>query len=81
LELVVQEFQDGATPETIVQQFPSLKLADVYAVIGYYLGHREEMEAYLTEREELARDVRQRIENAQPDLGGIRRRLLAARPA
>ena len=81
LELVIQEFQDGATPETIVQQFPTLKLADVYAVIGYYLGHREEIEAYLTEREDMARDVRQRIDNAQPDLGDIRRRLLAARPA
>ncbi len=77
LDLVIEEFQDGATPETIVQQYPTLALAEVYAVIGYYLRHREEVEAYLEQREELARQVRQRIEAAQGDLGDIRRRLLA----
>ena len=79
LELVIQEFQDGATPETIVQQFPTLALSEVYAVIAYYLRHREEIEAYLAERQELAQQVRERIEAAQPDLSEIRRRLLAAR--
>ncbi|MCY2990479.1 MAG: DUF433 domain-containing protein [Planctomycetota bacterium] len=81
LELVIQEFQDGATPETIAQQFPTLALSDVYAVIAYYLRHREEIEAYLEQRQELAQQVQERIEAAQPDLSGIRRRLLAARPA
>ncbi len=81
LELVIQEFQDGATPEAIVQQFPTLALSEVYAVIAYYLHHREEIEAYLAERQELAQQVRDRIEAAQPDLSEIRRRLLAARPA
>jgi uncharacterized protein (DUF433 family) len=33
LELVIQAFQDGATPETIVQRYPTLALADAYAVI------------------------------------------------
>ena len=42
LELVIQEFQDGATPEMIVQQYDTLALPDVYAVIGCYLRHREE---------------------------------------
>jgi uncharacterized protein (DUF433 family) len=77
LELVIEEFQDGATPEAIVQQFPSLALSDVYAVIGYYLRHREEIEAYLKQREELADQVRKRTEAGQGDLGDIRRRLLA----
>lgn len=81
LDLVVQEFQDGATPEVIVQQYPTLKLADVYAVVAYYLQHQAEIEAYLAEREAMAQEVRQRIESAQPDLGDIRRRLAAARPA
>ena len=81
LELVIQEFQDGATPETIVQQFPTLALSDVYAVIAYYLRHRGEIEAYLAERQELAQQVRERIEAAQPDLSEIRRRLLAVSPA
>lgn len=81
LELVILEFQDGATPEMIVQQYDTLALSDVYAVIGYYLRHREEIQSYLDERQQRGRDVRSRIEESQRDLGDIRRRLLAARPA
>ena len=77
LELVIEEFQDGATPETIVQQYPTLALSDVYAVIAYYLRHRQEIQAYLDQRDELARRIRQQIEAAQGDLGDIRGRLLA----
>lgn len=77
LELVIEEFQDGATPEAIVQQYPTLTLYDVYAVIAYYLRHRQEIEAYLAQREVLSQETRQRIEAAQGDLGEIRRRILA----
>ena len=81
LELVIRAFQDGATPETIVQRYSTLALADVYAVIGYYLRHRNEIEGYLTRREEKAEDVRRRLETRQGDLGEIRARLLARRQA
>jgi hypothetical protein len=33
LELVIRAFQQGATPESIVQSYNTLKLADVYAVL------------------------------------------------
>jgi uncharacterized protein (DUF433 family) len=62
LELVVRAFQDGATPEAIVQRYDTLALADVYAVIAYYLRHRGEVEAYLARRELKAAEVRQRVE-------------------
>jgi uncharacterized protein (DUF433 family) len=81
LELVVRAFQDGATPETIVQRYPTLLLPDVYGVITYYLRHREDVDRYLAERERLAGEARKRIEQRQGDLGEIRRRLLASRPA
>jgi len=81
LELVIRAFQDGATPETIVQRYSTLALADVYAVIGYYLRHRNEIEGYLARREEKAEDVRRRIEIRQGDLGEIRARLLTHRQA
>ena len=77
LELVVHAFQDGATPEEIVQGYSTLDLADVYAVIAYALRHPEEIEAYLAEREQEAEEVRRKIEAAQGDLGDIRRRFLA----
>ena len=79
LELVIRAFQDGATPETIVQRYSTVALHDVYAVIAYYLRHRSEVEEYLTRREQKAEEVRQRIENQQGDLSEIRARLLAQR--
>jgi uncharacterized protein (DUF433 family) len=81
LELVIRAFQDGATPEAIVQRYSTLALADVYAVIGYYLRHRSEIEGYLARREEKAEDVRRRIEVQQGDLREIRARLLVHRQA
>ena len=37
LELVIHAFEDGATPETIAQQYPTATLSDIYSVIAYYL--------------------------------------------
>jgi uncharacterized protein (DUF433 family) len=81
LELVIRAFQDGATPETIVQRYSTLALADVYAVIAYYLRHQAEVEEYLVQREQQAEAMRQRIESKQGDLSEIRARLLARRQA
>ena len=77
LELVIRAFQDGATPETIAQRYPTAALADIYAVVAYYLRHRGDVEAYLAEREQKAEEVRRRIESHQGDLAGLRDRLLA----
>ncbi|CAN5308121.1 hypothetical protein BH10PLA2_BH10PLA2_15870 [soil metagenome] len=79
LELVLRAFQDGATPETIVQRYSTLSLSDVYAVIAYYLRHRSEVESYLVKREQMAQEVQQRIESTQGDLSEIRARLQAQR--
>lgn len=81
LELVIRAFQDGATPETIVQRYATLALPDVYAVITYYLRHRGQVEAYLARREEKAEEVKSRIQRQQGDLNQIRARLLARRQA
>lgn len=79
LELVVRAFQDGATPETIVQRYPTLDLTDVYAVIAYYLRHRGEVDQYLALRDRQADDIQERIESQQGDLSDIRSRLFARR--
>ena len=78
LDTVVAAFKDGATAEEIVYQYPSLDLADVYAVIAYYLQRRPEVEAYLRQRQERRDEVRQQNE-ARFDPQGIRERLLARR--
>ena len=78
LDTVVFAFNEGATPEEIVQQYPSLELADVYAVISYYLQHQTEAEAYLRHRRK-QRDQVRRMNEARYDPRGIRQRLLARR--
>jgi uncharacterized protein (DUF433 family) len=78
LETVVAAFEQGATAEEIVQQYPSLQLADAYAVIGYYLRHRPEVETYLAERDRVSSRVRQENE-ARFEPAGVRARLLARR--
>jgi uncharacterized protein (DUF433 family) len=78
LETVLAAFADGATAEEIVQQYPSLHLADVYSVIGYYLRHTAEIDAYLQQRREQREVVRQQNET-RFDPHGVRERLLARR--
>jgi hypothetical protein len=53
-------------------------LADVYAVIAYYLRHKEEVEAYLQEQERLSEKIREENEQRFPSKG-LRDRLLARR--
>ena len=47
LDTVLESFLDGATPEEIVQRYPSLDLVAVYEVIAYYLRNQEQLNAYL----------------------------------
>ena len=75
LDMVVHAFDDGATPEAVVQRFPALQLADVYAVMAYCLRHRDEVDDYLRRREQRADEVRRKIEARQGDMSGIRSRL------
>ena len=78
LDTVVAAFREGATAEEIVQQYPSLHLADVYWVIGYFLQHRVEVDSYLADRQQRAAQLQAQNE-AQFDPVGIRDRLLARR--
>jgi uncharacterized protein (DUF433 family) len=78
LDTVVGAFSRGATAEQIVQQYPSLDLADVYAVIAWYLRNAKEVDAYLSARRDEARRLQAEIESKN-DPKGIRDRLLARR--
>ncbi|MCC5635689.1 DUF433 domain-containing protein [Nostoc sp. CHAB 5844] len=76
LDTVVTAFLEGATAEEIVEQYPSLQLADVYSVIGYYLRRKTEVDAYLKIRQERAAQVRQENERRFNPIG-IRERLMS----
>jgi uncharacterized protein (DUF433 family) len=78
LDTLVAAFEEGATAEEIAHQYPSLQLADVYSVIGYYLRRRQDVDTYLRERQRLAGTVRAQNES-RFDPQGLRARLMARR--
>ena len=77
LDIVIREFNNGSDPEGIVHGYPTLDLANVYAVIAYYLRHRKEVDAYLQSRREEAEQLRKEIEAKQPSRADLRVKLLA----
>ena len=76
LDTVIAVFKQGTTAEEIVYRYPSLRLADVYATIGFYLNHQQEVETYLQQRQQQAKEIR-KMNEARFDPQGLRDRLLA----
>ena len=76
LETLVSAFSEGSTAEEIVYQYPVLNLADVYAVITYYLRNKDIVEKYLNNRVQLSEQVKRRNQENK-NLNAIRERLLA----
>jgi len=62
LEVILARHQQGVSPEDIHEGFPTVPLTDIYAVIAYYLAHRDEVDAYLKRRDEEGERIRQEIE-------------------
>jgi uncharacterized protein (DUF433 family) len=49
LSSVIADFQEGRTPEQIVESFPTVTLAQAYGAIAYYLDNRELIDDFLAE--------------------------------
>ncbi|MBX9625843.1 MAG: DUF433 domain-containing protein [Gemmataceae bacterium] len=79
LDLVVGQYENGMSPEDLVRAYDTLSLADIHAVIAYYLRHRDAVRAYLTRREAEAAALRATIEADRPRVS--RDELLARRAA
>jgi uncharacterized protein (DUF433 family) len=78
LDTIFYAFLEGATPEEVMQRYPSLNLADIYAVFSYCANFQQDMAEYVREQETLAAAVRRSNEERFPP-HGIRERLLARR--
>lgn len=79
LEHVIQKFDEGESPETIVGHYETLELKDVYAVLAYFLHHEAEVRAYIARQDARADAIREEIERLQLDRPTLRSRLLARR--
>ena len=77
LACIVEMFDDGASPEEIVDAYDVLQLADVYAVITYDLRHQDEVRAHLSRENQQAEQAFRPIEQSFPN--ALRARLLKAR--
>jgi len=78
LDTIIGAFLDGASADEIYQQYPSVPLGDVYALIGYYLHNREVVDLYLA-RQRAEADQVQAENERRFDPSGLRARLLARR--
>ena len=75
LDALVNAFCNGASPEAIRQDFPTLTLEQVYGAITFYLGHRDEVDVTLQE----AREKLSALEAAHPLPQELREKLTRSR--
>src|SRR4051812_36665730 len=47
IEYLIEEFNSGATPEQIQDNYPTVSREEVYATITYYLHNQAEVDAYI----------------------------------
>lgn len=76
LDTVIFAHNSGSSAAEIVSEFPSLTLAEVHLVLGYYLSHQEAVDAYLLARQAEADQLRAEIES-EPGNRELRERLTA----
>jgi uncharacterized protein (DUF433 family) len=77
LDLVVDQYENGMTPEDMVRAYDTLALADVHAVIAYYLQYKTDVRVYLKGRAQEADALRAKIDADHPRI--TRDELLARR--
>ncbi|HUH61818.1 MAG TPA: DUF433 domain-containing protein [Terracidiphilus sp.] len=76
LDSLIFPFLEGASPETLVDEFPTLSLEQVYGAITFYLAHRAEIDLYLKETSQLWIEARKK---QAPIPSALRKRLERAR--
>lgn len=69
LDLVVTAFTSGLCADEIAAHFPALSLPDIYTVLGFYLNHTAEVDAYIEEGERRAAELQAEMEALWPGKG------------
>jgi uncharacterized protein (DUF433 family) len=68
LSSLIAAYQQGQNPESIHSSFPTVPLADIYAIIAYYLHHQTELEAYLQQQDTEGQRIRAEWEAKHPPI-------------
>jgi len=66
LEVVLEAFLQGETPEQVVEGYPTLSLADVCCLYAYYCANTQLFEEYLESSRQQSQAIREAIESAYP---------------
>jgi uncharacterized protein (DUF433 family) len=66
LHTLINAHKRGDTPEGIHEGFPTVPLADIYAVIAYYLAHTSQIDTYMAEEDAEGERMRQLWETRHP---------------
>src|SRR5690242_15018345 len=66
MDIVTWHEMRGYCPDEIVDMFPGITLADVYAALAYYFDHIEEIQAEFGKEDELAEWVKANIPSKIP---------------
>ncbi len=77
LTTIIACHRRGDTPEAIHAGFPTVPLADIYAVIAYYLAHQDEVDAYIRQENDEAERWRQEYEADHPEAVAFDKKVLA----
>jgi uncharacterized protein (DUF433 family) len=76
LEVLLGFYLQGESAEDLHDSFPSVPLADIHAVIAYYLNHREEVDTYMADVKAQGEALRREIEAAYtPEQRALHERL------
>ena len=75
IEIVLEDYLEGASPEEILLRYPTLNLEKIHATILYYLAKTEEVEAYLERVRQLDEEAEQeQLRNPPPVVVELRER-------
>ena len=73
LHYVLWRHTQGDSVEDIIDSYPTLELADVYAAIAYYHQNKEEMDEFIRESEEAEAKAFEEMRDNDPDPGFFER--------
>ncbi len=63
-------FRRGASPDKIVQSFPTLKLSQLYGAIAYYLDNEKALNDYIAEGERELERSAVPLSQSNPEVSG-----------